>query len=504
MLVPPSLRLVHLSTPPLRRGPPVTIRGPGLFTPTPCPCRAPLPGHHGAASSHPPGILCSAPACPGLRRPPGATPWDPALLTALQSAGAYGGGGDWFMDTGASAHMAAHPDVATTLTAFFAFVFTQFGRPIHALQTDNGKEFDNITIRSLLATHGAVFRLTCPYTSSQNGRAERMLRTLNDCLLYGVPPAYDDLRIFGCRCYPNTAATAEHAPCSLPCVFLGYPANTKGYRCYDPVSHRVLTSRHVYFDELVFPFQQGLLATPPTMPGAGALLRPRADDDHGGPSARPPGPSASSSRGARCPGASGAAVSRASPSAASSSLSRRLPRRRLAARRCGPRAHAHPRTCGRAAAVYPPTSTSAGPAATTGFRPLARSAAGSDRPSGRTTRSAGRPNRILGRPVRSAGRFDRTCNRPSPCTLSLLRGAHLGSRCLARPTLACRHAEREYDRNATGPGSWFPGPLTPTSSPTSGSSSTSSAPTALLSATRRVGLCAAFGNVLASCQHPDF
>ncbi|KAK1603031.1 hypothetical protein QYE76_059298 [Lolium multiflorum] len=51
-------------------------------------------------------------------------------------------------------------------------------------------------------------------------------------LLYGAPPAYDDLRIFGCRCYPNTAATAAHklAPRSLPCVFLGYPANTKGYR----------------------------------------------------------------------------------------------------------------------------------------------------------------------------------------------------------------------------------------------------------------------------------
>jgi hypothetical protein len=29
-------------------------------------------------------------------------------------------------------------------------------------------------------------------------------------------------------------------------VFIGYPSNTKGYRCYDPVSHRVITSRHVY------------------------------------------------------------------------------------------------------------------------------------------------------------------------------------------------------------------------------------------------------------------
>ncbi|KAK1619361.1 hypothetical protein QYE76_024878 [Lolium multiflorum] len=117
-------------------------------------------------------------------------------------------------------------------------------------------------------------------------------------LLYGAPPAYDDLCIFGCRCYPNTAATAAHklAPRSLPCVFLGYPANTKGYRCYDLVSHRVLTSRHVYFDELVFPFQQGLLATPPTTPQApaGPPVAARRRQTAAAPSAPAlPGPSAS-------------------------------------------------------------------------------------------------------------------------------------------------------------------------------------------------------------------
>jgi hypothetical protein len=42
---------------------------------------------------------------------------------------------------------------------------TQFGRPIHALQTDNGKEFDNTAVRHLLSTHSIIFRLTCPYTS---------------------------------------------------------------------------------------------------------------------------------------------------------------------------------------------------------------------------------------------------------------------------------------------------------------------------------------------------
>ena len=59
-------------------------------------------------------------------------------------------------------------DVPATLLAFFSYVSTQFGRPIHALQTDNGKEFDNLTIRTLLSNHGTIFRLSCPYTSQQN------------------------------------------------------------------------------------------------------------------------------------------------------------------------------------------------------------------------------------------------------------------------------------------------------------------------------------------------
>ena len=58
------------------------------------------------------------------------------------------------------------------LRDFHAYIGTQFGLRLLALQTDNGKEFDTTALRSLLSTHGASFRLSCPYTSQQNGKAE--------------------------------------------------------------------------------------------------------------------------------------------------------------------------------------------------------------------------------------------------------------------------------------------------------------------------------------------
>jgi transposase InsO family protein len=71
-------------------------------------------------------------------------------------------------------------DVLPTLISFHAFVRTQFQADIMCFQTDNGKEFDNTASRVFFAKHGIALRLTCPYTSQQNGRAERILRTLND------------------------------------------------------------------------------------------------------------------------------------------------------------------------------------------------------------------------------------------------------------------------------------------------------------------------------------
>ena len=84
-------------------------------------------------------------------------------------------------------------DVLPTLIAFHAFVQTQFQLKIMCFQTDNGKEFDNSASRTFVAANGIALRLTCPYTSQQNGRAKHVLRTLNDgtrgLLFQASPPS---------------------------------------------------------------------------------------------------------------------------------------------------------------------------------------------------------------------------------------------------------------------------------------------------------------------------
>jgi hypothetical protein len=62
-------------------------------------------------------------------------------------------------------------DTFGTLTSFLALVRTQFGVTIKALQCDNGREFDNACSRTFFLTHDIHLRMSCPYTSSHNGRA---------------------------------------------------------------------------------------------------------------------------------------------------------------------------------------------------------------------------------------------------------------------------------------------------------------------------------------------
>jgi hypothetical protein len=56
-------------------------------------------------------------------------------------------------------------DTFTTLSHFFAYVSTQFGRTVKAIQCDNGCEFDNSSTRFFLLSNGTHLQMSCPYTS---------------------------------------------------------------------------------------------------------------------------------------------------------------------------------------------------------------------------------------------------------------------------------------------------------------------------------------------------
>ncbi|KAL4028792.1 hypothetical protein IC575_012003 [Cucumis melo] len=69
--------------------------------------------------------------------------------------------------------------------------------------------------------------------------------------LYGTPPTYSHLKVFGCACFV-LLHSHEHTklePRARLCCFLGYGTEHKGFRCWDPISQRLRISRHVTFWE---------------------------------------------------------------------------------------------------------------------------------------------------------------------------------------------------------------------------------------------------------------
>ncbi|WJX51857.1 hypothetical protein P8452_38021 [Trifolium repens] len=74
--------------------------------------------------------------------------------------------------------------------------------------------------------------------------------------LFNQSPNYTKLKTFGCLCYPWLAPYAQNklVPKSQPCIFLGYCPTQSAYLCFNPVTHKLYTSRHVQFVETIFPY----------------------------------------------------------------------------------------------------------------------------------------------------------------------------------------------------------------------------------------------------------
>ena len=178
---------------------------------------------------------------------------------------------------------------------FIAMTERQFNKQVKIIGSDNGTEF--MCLKNYFLEHKIIFQTSCTRTPQQNGRVERkhqhilnVARALRfqghlpidfwgECVLtaaylinrtpstilngktpyealYGHPPSYEHLRVFGSLCYAHNQGTKgdKFASRSRRCVFVGYPYGKKGWSLYDLETQTFFISRDVVFSEHEFPF----------------------------------------------------------------------------------------------------------------------------------------------------------------------------------------------------------------------------------------------------------
>ena len=165
-------------------------------------------------------------------------------------------------------------------------------KKIKIFQSDGGGEFSNRKFAKHLHECGILHQMSYLGTPEQNGVAKRKHRHIVELgltmmiafnvpkrfwveaftivifeinrlprnnlginspfsLLYGQEPKYSSLRVFDCRCFPylRSYSSDKLKPRSLPCVFLGYSDQYRGYKCLHPPTHKIYIPWHVVFDE---------------------------------------------------------------------------------------------------------------------------------------------------------------------------------------------------------------------------------------------------------------
>jgi Reverse transcriptase (RNA-dependent DNA polymerase)/Integrase core domain/gag-polypeptide of LTR copia-type len=189
--------------------------------------------------------------------------------------------------------------ILAILKRWKAMAENQAGATLKFFRTDQGKEFTGMTtITAFFNEHGIIHETTTAYSSSSNGIAERLNRTLFDMvrpmmirsqlptpfwaeaidtavkIRNSLPtrslngrtpyelwfdcrrPSIQHFRQFGCIAYVhvpivNIGRSNKVAPRSIRCCYLGV-IGTKIYRLWDPTNKRIVTSRDVVFHENQF------------------------------------------------------------------------------------------------------------------------------------------------------------------------------------------------------------------------------------------------------------
>jgi hypothetical protein len=229
-------------------------------------------------------------------------------------------------------------EAASSIIDIINFQEKQTGKTVKAVQSDRGGEYLNTELSDYFKRKGIAHRLTAPYTPQQNGKAERLNRTLMErvramlhntnlpaklwaeCvstanhvrnrspvtgkdktpweLMYSVKPDVTALRVFGCTAYVHVPKNKRNKlqPVAEKGQFIGYVPHAKSYKIW--VNGSIVISRDVTFvetpvsqcaqpsipdehvsDPMVFPH-----AAPATKPAPAAQLvapAPHSSDNEG-------------------------------------------------------------------------------------------------------------------------------------------------------------------------------------------------------------------------------
>ncbi|KAK2986258.1 hypothetical protein RJ640_021827 [Escallonia rubra] len=150
----------------------------------------------------------------------------------------------WIIDSGATDHMPFDSrQVSTLKQSSQKFVTTANGTPAPIVGEGHLPLTSNMNLDSVLVVPSLDYNLlTIDYQTPSQALVEAIVAPV----LPNLPP-----HVFGCVAFVHLHKHQRNklSPPALRCVFVGYAAHQKGYRCYHPPTHKMFITLDVVFHE---------------------------------------------------------------------------------------------------------------------------------------------------------------------------------------------------------------------------------------------------------------